>query len=54
MGHLASCAYLILNSKNLYNEKVAIGDPHGYGDTYLSRAKKYLAEADYSIAHHIL
>ncbi|KAN0108619.1 hypothetical protein V8E51_008361 [Hyaloscypha variabilis] len=54
VGHLASCAYLILNSKNLYNEKVTIGDPHGYGDTYLSHAKKHLAEADYSMAHHIL
>jgi hypothetical protein len=54
VGHLASCAYLILKTKDLYNKKVTIGDPHGYGDTYLSRAKKYLAEADYSMSHHIL
>ena len=54
VGHLASCAYLILSTKSLYNETVTIGDPHGYGETYLSRAKKYLAEADYSMTHHIL
>jgi hypothetical protein len=51
VGHLASCAYLILRIKDLYNKKVTIGDPHGYGDTYLSREKKYLAEADYSMSH---
>jgi hypothetical protein len=54
VGHLASCAYLILKTKSLYDKKVTIGDPHGYGDTYLSRAKKYLTEADYSMSHHIL
>ncbi|TAQ90673.1 hypothetical protein B7494_g984 [Chlorociboria aeruginascens] len=54
VGHLASCAYLILKTKNLYNETVTIGDPYGYGETYLSRATKYLVEADYSMSHHIL
>jgi hypothetical protein len=54
VGHLASCAYLILKTTSLYNQKVTIGDPNGYGATYLARAKKYLVEADYSMSHHIL
>ena len=54
VGHLSSCAYLILKTKSLYNEKVTIGDPHGYGATYLSRAKTYLSQADYAMSNHIL
>ncbi|KAI1407592.1 hypothetical protein F5Y13DRAFT_174498 [Hypoxylon sp. FL1857] len=54
VGHLASCSYLILKTKNLYNQKVAGGDPHKYGATYLDRAKTYLKQADTSMSKHIL
>ncbi|KAI1454571.1 hypothetical protein F4805DRAFT_309731 [Annulohypoxylon moriforme] len=54
VGHLASCSYLILNTKNLYNQKVATGDPHNYGATYLERAKTYLKQADTAMSDHIL
>lgn len=54
VGHLANCAYLILKSNDLYSKTVTIGDPYNYGSTYLSRAKKYLTAADYSMSQHIL
>jgi hypothetical protein len=54
VGHLASCAYLILKTTDLYSVKVTIGDTYGYGATYLARAKTYLAQADYAMSHHIL
>jgi hypothetical protein len=54
VGHLASCAYLILKSESIYGKTVSIGDPNGYGTTYLSRAKTYLTQADYAMNNHIL
>jgi hypothetical protein len=54
VGHLASCAYLILKTKSLHSENVTIGDPYGYGPTYFSRAKTYLSQADYAMSNHIL
>lgn len=54
VGHLASCAYLILKTNDLYDQKVTIGDPHHYGTTYLDRAKKYVKEADVAMNNHIL
>ncbi|CAJ2503468.1 Uu.00g108620.m01.CDS01 [Anthostomella pinea] len=54
VGHLASCAYLILKTKNLYNQNVSIGDPHSYGATYLERATTYLKQADLAMSGHIL
>lgn len=30
------------------------GDPHGYGATYLDRAKRFVAEADTAVDRHIL
>ncbi|KAI1138286.1 hypothetical protein F5Y05DRAFT_56873 [Hypoxylon sp. FL0543] len=54
VGHLASCSYLILKTKNLYSQNVAGGDPHKYGATYLDRAKTYLKQADTSMSKHIL
>ncbi|XXH03000.1 hypothetical protein Hte_009390 [Hypoxylon texense] len=54
VGHLASCAYLILKSYKLYDQKVTIGDPNKYGATYLERAKTYLEEADVAMNNHIL
>ncbi|KAI0105794.1 hypothetical protein F4814DRAFT_455481 [Daldinia grandis] len=54
VGHLASCAYLILKTNKLHNQKVTIGDPHKYGATYMDRAKTYLKQADFSMSNHIL
>jgi hypothetical protein len=54
VGHLASCAYLILKTESIYNKKVTGGDPHSYGATYLARAKTYLKEADKAMSDHIL
>ncbi|KAI8956884.1 hypothetical protein F5Y11DRAFT_341606 [Daldinia sp. FL1419] len=54
VGHLASCAYLILKTDKLHNNKVTVGDPHKYGATYLERAKTYLTQADFSMSNHIL
>ncbi|KAL7620613.1 hypothetical protein AAE478_009608 [Parahypoxylon ruwenzoriense] len=49
VGHLASCAYLILKTDSLHNQKVTIGDPHKYGATYMDRARTYLKEADFAM-----
>lgn len=54
VGHLASCAYLILKTKALYDEKVTIGDPHNYGATYYARALTFLKGADDAMSGHIL
>ncbi|KFZ11812.1 hypothetical protein V501_04553 [Pseudogymnoascus sp. VKM F-4519 (FW-2642)] len=54
VGHLASCANLILGNKALYNQAVTIGDKNHYGKTYLERAKTYLTQADKSMSGHIL
>jgi hypothetical protein len=54
IGHLATCANNILKNKTIYDDKPSIGDPHGYGATYLDRAKKYVQEADYSMTDHVL
>ncbi|KAI0178514.1 hypothetical protein GGR52DRAFT_259616 [Hypoxylon sp. FL1284] len=54
VGHLANCAYLILKTDKLHDQKVTIGDPHKYGATYLERAKRYVKEADVSMNNHIL
>lgn len=54
VGHLASCAYLILQNKSLYGQKVTIGDRYHYGATYLERAKTYVKQADVTMTMHIL
>ncbi len=45
-GHLANCARLILQTSSIWNTNVAIGDPFGYGATYLDRAKTFVTQAD--------
>ena len=52
-GHLGQCAREILQTPAIWQKKVPGGDPHGYGRTYLKRAKKYLAAADYAWDNHI-
>lgn len=54
VGHLGNCARLILITPSIWKRSVGIGDPYGYSETYLARAKKYVSEADYSIDEHIL
>ncbi|KAJ4158128.1 uncharacterized protein LMH87_008668 [Akanthomyces muscarius] len=54
VGHLASCAHLILKDKKLYGKTVAIGDGHDYGKTYLERARTYIKQADKAMSGHIL
>lgn len=54
VGHLASCANLILQTKSLYHKNTTGGDPHSYGATYLDRAKTYLKQGDFAMANHIL
>ncbi|GAB2698767.1 hypothetical protein GCM10010442_15590 [Kitasatospora kifunensis] len=54
VGHLANCARLILQTPAIWHTDVTTGDPHGYGVTYLDRAKKFVAEADTAVDRHIL
>jgi hypothetical protein len=54
VGHLGNCARLILETPAIWNSPVRIGDPKGYGATYLERAKKYVTEADFALDGHIL
>ncbi|CEJ92999.1 hypothetical protein VHEMI08620 [[Torrubiella] hemipterigena] len=54
VGHLASCANLILQTKDIHHENTTGGDAHGYGATYLDRAKTYLKQGDFAMTNHIL
>lgn len=54
VGHLGNCARLILQTPSIWNNTVTIGDPNGYGTTYLARAKTYVAGGDAAISGHIL
>ncbi|MET9401677.1 hypothetical protein [Kitasatospora sp. NPDC002965] len=54
VGHLAYCAQLVLRTPALWQTKVPDHDPHGYGATYLDRAKRFVKEADTAVDRHIL
>ncbi|WP_143076606.1 hypothetical protein [Streptomyces sp. MUSC 14] len=54
VGHLGNCARQILLTPAIWHHRVPTGDPHGYGATYLDRAKKFVAEADVAVDKHIL
>lgn len=54
VGHLGNCARLILQTPSIWNTTVPIGDPDGYGTTYLARAKTYVQGGDTAISGHIL
>jgi len=54
LGHMAYCAYLILQNPTIWNDKVSIGDPHNFGTTYKERALQYLKEGDYVIDNWII
>ncbi|MGP3980453.1 hypothetical protein [Streptomyces sp. KR80] len=49
IAHIAYAAKTILQKKSLWDTKVPFGDPHGYGATYLARAKTYVKELDRTI-----
>jgi hypothetical protein len=46
VAHIAYAAKLIAQTPALASAPVPGGDPHGYGATYLARAKTYLAQCD--------
>jgi hypothetical protein len=54
VGHLGYCARLILETPSIWNTNVRIGDPKGYGATYLARAQRFVTEADFTMDRHIL
>ena len=54
VGHLGNCARLILQTPSIWSNTVTIGDPDGYGVTYLDRAKTYVQGGDTAISGHIL
>ena len=46
IAHIEYAALLILKSRGLWTAKIPDGDPHGYGATYLQRAKTYVARCE--------
>ena len=54
LAHIAYCAKLIIQQKELWNKQVTIGDPYKFGNTYIKRAKKYIEESDKTIDSFIL
>lgn len=46
IAHIAYCAKLILHNSNLWKTAVPDGNPHGYGLTYLDRARSYISKSD--------
>lgn len=54
VGHLASCANLILRNETLHNLTITFGDQNHYGKTYFERARTYVTEADKAMSGHIL
>jgi hypothetical protein len=45
-GHIAYCAWLILDNNAIWNNTVPDGNPNGYGATYKQRAQTYLTYVD--------
>src|SRR5579883_554019 len=54
ISHQAWAAELILRNPQLWNQTVPIGDPFGFGATYLDRAKTYVHELDRTEDTYIL
>jgi hypothetical protein len=51
-GHIAYAAWLILKTPSLWSQTIPDGDPHGYGATYLARAKTYVAKIDDALGRY--
>lgn len=54
IAHIAFGAKLILQHPDLWRQAVPDGNPHGYGATYLDRAKGYLQRCDESNDEYFL
>lgn len=54
IGHIANCARLILMNRTLWHAPVNVGDPHGYGATYLERARTYVRELEKTMQSFVL
>jgi hypothetical protein len=54
VGHLAYCARLILETPAIWSLNVRVGDPRGYGATYLARARRFVREGEVAMDRHIL
>ena len=46
LGHMLAPAKAIAQRPAIWNQAVGVGDPRGYGATYIQRARKYLLEAN--------
>ncbi|WP_164716280.1 discoidin domain-containing protein [Paenibacillus whitsoniae] len=54
IGHIAYSAKLILENKSIWNQVVPFGNSAAYGETYLQRAKAYVAELDQTIDTYMI
>jgi hypothetical protein len=54
ISNMVATSKLILEDPSLWNRPVGVGDPHGYGATYLARARKYIAEGNRSYDEFVL
>jgi hypothetical protein len=46
IAHIELCALSVLRTPSLWNRTVPDGNPHGYGASYLERARSYVARCD--------
>jgi len=46
LGHMLASSRAIARQPALWNQTVGIGDPRGYGATYIQRARRFLTEAN--------
>jgi hypothetical protein len=46
ISNMVATSKLILQNPGLWSRTVGVGDPHGYGATYLARARKYIVEGN--------
>ncbi len=54
VGHINYCSLLILQNPSIWNTTVGVGDPEGYGTTYLARAQTYITEGDYTMSQFVI
>jgi hypothetical protein len=51
-GHIAYCAWLILDNNAIWNQTVPDGNPNGFGATYKQRAQTYLSMVDDTLSQY--
>jgi hypothetical protein len=54
VAHIAYAAKLIAQNRGLWDVTVPGGDPHGFGATYLQRARTYLKNCDQSMDEYFV